>query len=137
VARWLGYTFIAADDASWANFREVSLYELTAQAIKYALEKAIIDFEDIWSTDAVVWAKLMGAHDTSLIRRLELISPQTRFIWDEVNPDFWVSTKIRTIDPDVLQSGKINTLSVIDPEFADYRLAYIGRKKGRWPVRVG
>ena len=30
VARWLAYTFIAADKASWANFREVGLYEVTA-----------------------------------------------------------------------------------------------------------
>jgi len=31
-ARWLADIYIAADDASWANFREVGLYELTARA---------------------------------------------------------------------------------------------------------
>jgi uncharacterized protein len=37
-ARWLAETYLAADEASWANFREVGLYELAAQAIRRALE---------------------------------------------------------------------------------------------------
>jgi uncharacterized protein len=51
VARWLGHTFMAADDKSWANFREVGLYELTAQAIKRALVIGLITTADFWLTD--------------------------------------------------------------------------------------
>jgi HD superfamily phosphohydrolase len=36
VARWLGEAYMAADKASWANFHEVGLYELTARAIRIA-----------------------------------------------------------------------------------------------------
>ncbi|MDX1416552.1 MAG: HD domain-containing protein, partial [Candidatus Promineifilaceae bacterium] len=46
-ARWLAMTYIAADDASWANFREVGLYELTALAIRRGIEIGAIDEDDI------------------------------------------------------------------------------------------
>src|SRR5512136_2721840 len=57
VARWLAYTFIASDQASWANFREVGLYEVTARAIKSALRIRAISEDDFWGTDEQLWRK--------------------------------------------------------------------------------
>ena len=57
VARWFGDTFMAADDASWANFREVGLYELTARAIRRGLEIGVVVQDDFWLTDAILWQK--------------------------------------------------------------------------------
>ena len=58
VAHWLAYTFIAADKASWANFREVGVYEITARAIKTALQLGAISEDDFWSTDEDLWRRL-------------------------------------------------------------------------------
>ena len=135
-ARWLGYTFIQADQASWANFREVGLYELTARAIKTGQRLGAITEADIWSTDEQIWARLRMCDDPELQRQVALISPYTQFAWDEANPTFRISTKLRTIDPDVLVDGRLRPLSAIDGEFARHRSDYLSSKGGKWPMRV-
>lgn len=136
-ACWLADTYMAADDASWANFREVGLYELAARAIRRALEIGVIDREDLWKTDRVVWRNLHEAADPPLQHTLALVSPDTRFKWDEANPTFRVSTKLRTLDPDVLTtSGELRPLSALDARYARRRRQYLRRKEGEWPVRV-
>lgn len=138
VARWLGQTFMAADDKSWANFREVGLYELTAQAIRRALAIGLITTADFWLTDAQLWQKLQAGSDTKLQQWLSLVNLETRFVWDEVQPTFWVSTKLRAIDPDVMleDGGEIRPLSHLDPQFARQRANYLKSKAGAWPMRV-
>lgn len=136
VARWLGYTFIAADDASWANFREVGLYEITAQAIRRGLTLGVITEADFWLTDEPVWTRLHAADDAELQALLRHITAETRFVWDEQQPTFWVSTKLRTIDPDVVVNGRLIPLSQLDPDFAAHRETYLASKAGKWPMRV-
>lgn len=135
-ARWLAYTFIQADDASWANFREVGLYEVTAQAIRRALALGVIHEADFWLTDAPFWDKLHDGRDAELQEWLALITPDTQFEWDEANPTFRVSTKLRAIDPDVLLNGQMVPLSTLDADFAHHRQDYLQRKQGKWPMRI-
>ena len=137
IARWFGNTFMAADDASWANFREVGLYELTARAIRRGLEISAIAQDDFWLTDEVLWQKLHAADDAYLQELLAQVSTETQFVWDEANPTFRVSTKLRSVDPDVLgEDGELRPLSTLDSEFAARREAYLTRKQGAWPMRV-
>jgi len=135
-ARRLAYAYIKADDASWSNFREVALYELTAKTIRRALEIGLLSKSDLWTTDQQVWAKLQGSEDAGLLSSLKVISPQTQFVRDELHPDFHVSTKLRTLDPDVVMGGKMVRLSELDPEYQRFRDAYLHSKSGEWPVRV-
>ncbi|MCP4358922.1 MAG: HD domain-containing protein [Chloroflexi bacterium] len=135
-AQWLAYTFLQADDASWSNFREVGLYEVTAQAIRRGLEIGLITTEDFWLTDEPFWAKLQASDDVHLQKWLALISADTQFVWDEVNPTFRVSTKLRAIDPDVVVEGVLRPLSSLDPDFAQHRTDYLQRKQGKWPMRI-
>lgn len=136
IARWLAHTFIAADKASWANFREVGLYEVTARAIKTALHIGGITEDDFWGTDDELWRKLHSIDDASLRQQLALISPATRFEWDEINPTFRVSTKLRTIDPDVSIGDRFQPLSALDDDFARYRAEYLSSNSGKWSMRV-
>jgi HD superfamily phosphohydrolase len=135
-ARWLADTYIAADKASWANFREVGLYELTARAIKTAMQLGAITEDDFWGTDEQLWFKLQAIDNDELQRQLELISPRTRFEWDDLQPTFRVSTKLRTIDPDVAVKGQLLPLSSLDADFAHRRADYLSRNHGKWPMRV-
>lgn len=135
-ARWMADTFMAGDKASWANFREVGLYELTAQAIKTALHLGVLNPEDLWGTDRPAWELMQNSKDAGLQAQLALVSRDTQFVWDEVAPTFWVSTKLRTIDPPVLQDGRACPLSQLDPAFAGRRMAYITENSGKWPMRV-
>jgi uncharacterized protein len=136
VARWLAETYIAADRKSWANFREVGVYEVTARAIRTALKLGAITEADFWLTDEELWRKLRDIGDGELQQQLTLISPDTRFEWDEVAPTFRVSTKLRTIDPDVLMAGRLFTLSELDADFAHHRTEYLRENTGKWPMRV-
>lgn len=135
-AQWLGYTFIACDEASWANFREVGLYEVTAQALRRGLAVGAIAEADFWLTDAPVWDRLHTHPDETLQYWLKLISPDTHFEWDERDPTFTISTKLRAIDPDVVIDGQLHPLSLLDPDFAQFRTDYLTRKAGKWPMRV-
>lgn len=134
-ARWLGYSFLRCDETSWANFREVGLYELAGQAIRYGIEVGAISEADFWGVDEVVWAKLLAFEDGVLRDKLALVSRGTRFVWDAENPTFWTSTKLRSVDPDVLVSGRVRRLSELDLVFAEKRAAHHA-KKGLWPMRV-
>jgi hypothetical protein len=135
-ARWMAYTYIAADDMSWANFREVGLYQLAAQAIRRGLEIGAISEADFWEQDAGVWTRLASHPDPVLSRQIGLVSPATRFAWDEEQPTFTVGTKVRTIDPEVLTDAGARSLSALDESFARYRERYIAGKQGEWPMRV-
>jgi HD superfamily phosphohydrolase len=136
VARGLAYTYIAADKASWANFREVGLYEVTARAIKTALQIGAISEDDFWGTDDQLWRKLHAVDDAGVQQQLRWIAPATRFEWDEANPTFRVSTKLRTVDPDVLIDGEFVPLSALDADFARHRAEYLRSNSGKWPMRV-
>ena len=135
-ARWLAETFMAADDASWSNFREVGLYELTAQAIRRGLAVGAMSDADIWGEDRPVWQKLHAHPDPGLQQLLPQITTDTQFLWDEANPTFHVSTKIRTIDPDIWLDGALRRLSELDPAYAARREGYVTAKNGVWPMRV-
>lgn len=136
LARWLGYTFIDADKASWANFREVGLYELAAHAIRRGLEIGVLDDADIWGTDQPAWEKLQASTDPQVQYHLQRVHADTRFEWDDANPEFRVSTKLRSIDPDVIINGVVKPLSVLDSEFAAQRTEYLAKNSGKWPMRV-
>lgn len=135
-ARWMGYTYTAADEASWANFREVGLYELTARAIKTGLSVGAVSQADFWQTDELFWNKLQAHDAPALQAQLALISADTQFVWDEKAPTFRVSTKLRAIDPDVVVDGALRPLSCLDPAFAHHRDQYLKHKRGKWPMRV-
>ena len=135
-ARWLAYTFIETDRASWSSFREVGLYQLTAEAIKSATTLGILAEEDLWHSDEVLWDKLRYSQHPEVMRYVDLITPGTRFTWDDDNPEFRVATKIRSIDPGVSNGNKVAVLSELDPGFGRYREEYVSGKRGLWPMSV-
>ncbi|MBN1964641.1 MAG: HD domain-containing protein [Anaerolineae bacterium] len=135
-ARLLAYRYIEADRASWANYWEVGLYELTARAIQAAMQRGVLTEADLWRTDDHAWGKLQASHDPELRRWLDLVTAETQFERDEAEADFRVSTKLRTIDPDVVVAGGSLTLSALDAEFAAFRAAYLRDNGGKWPYRI-
>lgn len=135
-ARWLAYTFIETDRTSWSNFREVGLYQLTAEAIKAANQYGLLDETDIWGTDKNLWNKLQSIDQKEVSRWVKLITPGTRFTWNEHQPVFNVSTKVRSIDPPVTDGITVTPYSELDPGFAIYRNKYVSDKQGRWPMAI-
>ena len=135
-ARWLAYTYIEVDRASWSNFREVGLYQLTAEAIKAATRAGLVEEVDLWGSDAALWEKLCSSGHPEVQQWVALISPGTRFTWCEEQPVFRVETKVRSIDPAVCTEHSVMPLSELDPAFARYRDEYLASKQGSWPMGV-
>lgn len=135
-ARWLAYTFIEADRASWSNFRDVGLYQLTAEAIKIATQCGLIGETDLWGSDDTLWGKLQSASHPEIKALVDRITPGTRFTWDEHHPAFRVAIKVRSIDPPVTDGRSVAPLSSLDPAFGKYRNEYLAGKHGQWPMGV-
>jgi len=140
VARWLAYTYIEVDRRSWSSFREVGLYQLTANVLNTALDMGVIDDSDWWRADEQLWEKLNAAEHSEIRQQVRLINSNTQFVRDEQAPTFSVETKIRSIDPDVVDMRQEEQaalpLSLLDDEFSRYRDDYHQLKKGCWPMRV-
>ncbi|MEW8624626.1 MAG: HD domain-containing protein [Candidatus Thiodiazotropha sp.] len=136
VACWLAYTFIEADRVSWSSFREVGLYQLTAEAIKAASRYGVIVEADLWGFDESLWSKLKSADHPEVKRWVKLITPGTRFTWNEEAPVFTISTKVRSIDPPVTNGNSATPLSELDPAFARYRNEYLSGKQGQWSMGI-
>lgn len=135
-ARWLAETYLATNQASWANFREVGLYETTARALRTALQNGIISEVDLWSTDEALWHKLQTSPEPELRRHLQTVTPQTQFVWEERHPDFLVRPKLRTIDPHVFHAGKLALFSEFDSNFARRREQYLTKLDKAWPMQI-
>lgn len=135
-ARWLAETYLATNQASWANFREVGLYETTAHALRTALQIGAISAADLWSTDEALWRKLNAIPNAELRRCLQAVTAQTQFVWEEHHPDFLVRPKLRTIDPHVFHAGKLALVSEFDPNFARRREQYLASQDKVWPMRI-
>lgn len=135
-ARWLAHTFIEADRASWSSFREVGLYQVTAEAIKAANLAEVIGEQDLWGTDEDLWGKLRSTDHPEVKRLVALITPGVRFALSDEQPVFRVETKVRTIDPPVANGNSAVPLSELDPAFARYRTDYLASKRGAWPMKI-
>lgn len=135
-AQWLAYTYLEADRASWSNFREVGLYQVTAEAIKCAKQLGFIEDTDLWGSDNDLWLRLRSIEHPDVKRWINLITPDTRFTWNEDNPLFCISTKVRSIDPSVIVGSSVTQLSSLDSTFARYKENYVSSKQGLWPMGI-
>lgn len=135
-ARLMADVYLKADEKSWSNFREVGLYEITAQAIQRARDIYLINDEDLWNTDLWLLEKLKSSKDILLQKLLKLISVDTKFKWNEINPTFIVKTKVRVIDPDVNHQKTIVKLSDLDISFKKKLDLYISERKKPLPICV-
>ena len=135
-ARLMADVYLKADEKSWSNFREVGLYEITAQTIQRARDIHLIRDEDLWNTDLWLLDRLKSSKDILLHKLLKMISIDTKFKWNEANPTFVVKTKVRVIDPDIKQQNSIAKLSVLDFNFKNRLDQYILERKKPLPICV-
>ena len=114
----------------------MGLYEVTAEGIKAAMRCELVDEADLWGSDEALWQRLTSAEHSEVRRWVDLISPGTRFTWNEEQPVFRLSTKVRSIDPPVTGGDSVTPLSALDLTFAQYRNEYLTSKQGQWPMGV-
>lgn len=134
-ARLLAENYIQADDQSWSSLQAIGLYELTASAIRRALEVHAIQEIDVWGTDKELWDKLIASQDVILKDQIAGLSSTACFVEGLENPLFVVTPKIRTVDPLVLVDGRLTPLSALDATYLHRREIYLEKKQRPFAFR--
>jgi HD superfamily phosphohydrolase len=136
-ARAFAEAYIACDELCWCNPRGIGLYELTARALRRAIEVGAINREDLWGSDEELWDTLGRHPDAELRRRLAVVSPETGFELGAAHGDIVLRPKVRIVDPDVVTAdGALRPLSALDRDWAVRRDTYMSRKAGEWRLRL-
>jgi HD superfamily phosphohydrolase len=98
---------------------------LLAAALKIALQEKIITEQDLFTTDAAVWAKLQSANNEDINAYLDRLQPGKEFTYaPEAEAEFYGKNKARYIDPLVLSEGQLVNTSKLVVELAEYMEAF-------------
>ncbi|MFH0818432.1 MAG: HD domain-containing protein [Patescibacteria group bacterium] len=134
-AKFAAKKFREGDDRLWSNPLQATLYYMFAEIIKIALFDDVISFRDLFSTDEAVYKKLASTKHVNIKRRLKQIT-SLQVKEDVNNYDYHIKTKIRVIDPYVVQKDKLVRLSVLDPIFHKENQDYMARKREGFYVKI-
>ena len=144
-ARLFGYKYIEADQTSWSDKTAILLYELTARALRTALDRSVIADTDLWGGDRQLWDKISQSRDAATAASVKLILRYQDFVVDESadesipdqsKPSVRLQPKIRTIDPDVVTERGMLPLSVLDTEFRGYLDNYLKTRASTISLRL-
>lgn len=130
VARLFADKYREGDERLWGHPLQAALYHLFAEALKIALFENIISFKDLFSVDEIVYDKLANSNNPKIKENLEMVK-HIRVKVDPTDYDFFIKTKIRIIDPYVIQAGNLIRLSHLDKEFEESNEKYrLQRQEG-------
>ncbi|MEK7152533.1 MAG: HD domain-containing protein [Patescibacteria group bacterium] len=81
---------------------------LLANALKVALEKGIINEQDLFTTDAAILTKLKVSDDRDIAAYLKRLKPGKEFVYaPKEEAEFYGRNKARYIDPLVMANGQL------------------------------
>lgn len=106
IAEDYALTYMDVDERFWANPKEVAIFHLFARALRQALDTGILEQSDLFRTDPEVMALLRDADDPVVQEELERLDGLAIAL-DPDDPDFVARTKVRYVDPHVLDGGEV------------------------------
>jgi HD superfamily phosphohydrolase len=118
IAKAMASGYLDCSKRFWTSPTQAASYQILADAMKSGLEAGIISEKDFMLTDQEVLHKLRSSGNASVTGKLELLNPQFFAVNSPEDFDFFVKTKVRYIDPKVVQGDRVSHLSELD---ADYR----------------
>ena len=102
----------------WASPRTEAPLHILGDAIKIALDNAIITEREFYLTDAELLEKLIKSKNDKINEKLEILRHPERIVeGTEAEHDFYTKTKGRILDPKFFDSGALKRLSDVDSEF--------------------
>lgn len=134
-ARLFADKYREGDERLWGHPLQAALYHLFAEALKIALFENIITFKDLFTVDEVVYDKLAQSKHPQITEKLELVK-HIQVKEDPNDYDFFIKTKIRVIDPFVLQDHSLVRLSHIDPEFDAANEVYRAKRQAGYYLKI-
>jgi hypothetical protein len=103
--------YLDRDDASWSNPKEMAMFEVTAQAIKLALEKGMLTEGDLFKDDDFVFNKLKNSGIAEITQKVNMLNPKFEIKEDSKDYDFHIVNKLRWVDPKFIENGELLKVS--------------------------
>lgn len=135
IARQFADKFREGDMRLWGHPLQATLYYLFAEAIKTALFENVISFKDLFSVDEVVYDKLANAKHPLITKNLNLVK-SIKIREDRSDYDFHIKTKIRIVDPFVLQDDQLIRLSHLDTDFYQLNETYRLKRQEGYYIKI-
>jgi hypothetical protein len=137
LAKLFAETYRDANEKLWANPLQSALYYLLATAMKLALEESVISFDDLFTTDQMVYDKMRKSGNAQIVK---LLSDMEHVVIreDDQDYDYQIKPKLRVVDPYVLGAdGHTKTrISQLDAEVAAGNAAFMERLSRGYFVKV-
>lgn len=125
----------------WGGPNIFVLDTLAAQALRRALDIDLVTMDDIhYSTDEVVWEKLIRSTDAQLVELMQKMKTVDRELQvaDKGSHEFFVRSKFRGVNPLVKNSdGSLKRLTEVDALFADDSVRLQAQLAQGWYIKFG
>jgi HD superfamily phosphohydrolase len=120
LAKKYTYSFLEMNNWFWSGIQSAVMFKTTAELLKYALKKKIINKNDLFTTDEEVWRKIrpIAKKDKKLKFLIERADNEIKYkLSSKDNYDLYAQSKSRVVDPLFLQGKSLKRVSEIDSKF--------------------
>lgn len=132
-ARLFGGWYMKCQRELWASNEARLRYHLISEALRLALEKRILQKDDLYKDESVIIKMLRASRDPDVLDKLEAGLGELRFTVSENGP-IELKKKIRYVDPKFISDGALIKLSKVDDDYS--KLVEDERCRLLKPVRV-
>ncbi|OIP22227.1 hypothetical protein COS74_00745 [bacterium CG06_land_8_20_14_3_00_33_50] len=129
--------YMKINELFWANPFEELLYFIMVDVIKIAFEKKIIQHEDLFLNEKKFLEKLKKSNNKDIFKKLKLLKNMKRekliVSGNEIANSYLVKSKIRIVDPLVLDGKKLKRLSFLETNYKKSSDDFYNKQsKERW-----
>lgn len=137
-ARKLADVSLELSENLWGSDWSLVIYQWTAEAIRRAVDLKEISHDEIhFSTDYVIWQKLLASSDDKIKEQIQKVQGFKQY-FERTCPqqrDQLCKGKFRGLDPLVMTDSGLRPLTQLDHQFADKYDAVQKRMQEGWSVR--
>lgn len=132
------YTIVyrEANEKLWASPLQHALYYLLSSAMKLSLEEGVLTFEELFTTDQEVHAKMRASGNPHILKYLHDME-HVEVKEDATDYDYHIVPKVRIVDPWVVQpDGSIKRISEMNDDIRIGNEKYAEKLKRGYFVKV-
>ena len=118
--------YLTGTKNDWGNAETGLRAHFLSEAIKRGLKIGIVDIKQFYTeTEKSIIKILKDSKDTEILQNLKRVDSKIKFVFDR-NGKIHIKEKIRYVDPEIMEKGRIKKLTEID---AKYKKAVYEEKK--------
>ncbi len=119
-ANLFAINYLKCQREHWGGAEWMLRWDIFSNLLKYSLENKIINLDDFYCDDEHVINKLKNSGDKSADTVVEVLGNNLEFEKVNANDDIYLKKKLRHVDPEYLENGRIYRLSEASEEFSKY-----------------